>query len=973
MTFTLTLLGTDVSYQEKPDSFYTRGETLSTVSSLIKGEPCEGPSTDPITHRLNQAITVIKGPDTLGYEVGDRIARGVLRFLEAINQGENKLVMLGFSRGGVEAILIAHELQRLKQLIAQEGFDLSQAINSPCPYTKAAFSRDEDRKKLIDLLGQIAQSPKKMDEVHLALFNLDPVPGGTVFGAPTGWFDARYFEIPQIVDDYQQIVYENERSRGFKTLHTQPESLHTEFKLKSIPGHHGTGSGNHRDQNGRPLPSHLANKETHHVQQLVFLNMIDFLISHGVAIDVGRNKDLEPGLKALLEEYLNGPRSTQQLYLSIYNDIHANLEAYRHFNTTHYDYLDKEQSLEGLIYTIDPQRLLYSKDPSIKTLDKVIPKFGFESFVNMEHALLYFNEKMKLNGHQTLSAKVSNGIDFIVEVIEKHSRTTSPTGEDADYHWAEEGFHNDDRIVDVFFQQAVCALIDNVSSTYLDGNTLTRSEREELLKAVELAFNRLEPHSQTELGARVVLQMKQTLSKAVKTKFQSLIETTSSMDCQLNPQDHSEPQEPGTRDSAIIDGIALRFYAAKEPSEQVKEAGVLYSHLETFRTSLERLKKLCPELDCIEMSRELEAREALLVRRVVHYLNEKEIEDETQLETWLGSQSSLLAHLDPYFQTTKGTEELEEESARQKQTIARLERQITQLTCDAANATRKLESKGIRTGIQRAHSDLLPIINELKWDLSQVTNEKDALHAQTQRLKSELEVATSPNTSLHTKTIAIDAELQTDPTADANQEALDELRRNHDDLEARYADLGKKHEEEIKRANSPEEHQYLELILKKLIPHTLEYMKHLFTQASKINPAMSKEFAGANNWAAYSGKKEREADFHLLNDKFKITQALLNYLQDVKQFPLASMRVSQFQKLLTDSNKGLKEQRDAAWVRYSKNCFIAIAILFTGIIPGLIALLSCSVPKGKSPLFFADAKGKQFNDVVQKTLAKMTP
>jgi hypothetical protein len=57
------------------------------------------------------------------------------------------------------------------------------------------------------------------------------------------------------------------------------------------------------------------------------------------------------------------------------------------------------------------------------------------------------------------------------------------------------------------------------------------------------------------------------------------------------------------------------------------------------------------------------------------------------------------------------------------------------------------------------------------------------------------------------------------------------------------------------------------------------------------------------------------------------------------------------------------------WYQYVKNCMVAIGIICTGIIPGVVGLLIySSVNKKSSPLFFTKSRGEEYVDKVNQVL-----
>lgn len=62
-------------------------------------------------------VAVVNGPKTDGSDVGEKIGIGLGIALNALVRGQTKLNDIAHSRGGVESILIAHELDAIKKAI----------------------------------------------------------------------------------------------------------------------------------------------------------------------------------------------------------------------------------------------------------------------------------------------------------------------------------------------------------------------------------------------------------------------------------------------------------------------------------------------------------------------------------------------------------------------------------------------------------------------------------------------------------------------------------------------------------------------------------------------------------------------------------------------------------------------------------------------------------------------------------------
>ena len=168
MSFTLALLGTDTHFQTAfLQTEYPRGETISIVAALLAHQLPQSPLIDDgIEHLCHRNFHLINGPDTFGTQVFDRIKRGFFACVRAVIAGQTKINMIAHSRGGAEAMLLAHELNRLKDLASL--LSLSNLGQSSNPKLRAALTSltwtEEDIEQLKINLG----------ELQVAMFLLDP-------------------------------------------------------------------------------------------------------------------------------------------------------------------------------------------------------------------------------------------------------------------------------------------------------------------------------------------------------------------------------------------------------------------------------------------------------------------------------------------------------------------------------------------------------------------------------------------------------------------------------------------------------------------------------------------------------------------------------------------------------------------------------------------------------------------------------
>lgn len=132
-TFLLTLLGTDTKYANKTEGSKVRVETLSFMHDAAIGEDI---TNNVIEHKYSQisrngataagvngSLTkaIIDGPSTTGGNVYEKIGEATLAILDQIAQGQTTINIQAHSRGACEAIIVAHEIQRLIDLAEQKS------------------------------------------------------------------------------------------------------------------------------------------------------------------------------------------------------------------------------------------------------------------------------------------------------------------------------------------------------------------------------------------------------------------------------------------------------------------------------------------------------------------------------------------------------------------------------------------------------------------------------------------------------------------------------------------------------------------------------------------------------------------------------------------------------------------------------------------------------------------------------------
>ncbi len=274
--FTLTMLGTDTVYtpdlkskrgaHAKKDDVviedYPKGETLSVISSLVKITTAPQPEAN-YPYQAKE-IAVVNGPNTNASNVGEKIALGLAAALKAIAQGQKPINIIAHSRGAVESILIAHELEAIQKMISncvtidEVIHHLSEQQNQRWAKGKYVNNTPNIIPTLTSQLQKIPPEEKEawfnnlknnISATSINFLGLDPVPGDVFF--PITWCDERFFTLPGIIKNAEIIYYENERSDwGFTPIYPDAVAADQNIRYYSMPGHHGTGSaGNNAAQN----------------------------------------------------------------------------------------------------------------------------------------------------------------------------------------------------------------------------------------------------------------------------------------------------------------------------------------------------------------------------------------------------------------------------------------------------------------------------------------------------------------------------------------------------------------------------------------------------------------------------------------------------------------------------------------------------------------------------------------------------
>ncbi|HAT8668577.1 hypothetical protein SDA16_11535 [Legionella pneumophila serogroup 1] len=980
MAYTLTLLGTDTTFTPKPDSGYEHGETLSYVSTLVD-RPGEPQLTDNITHYRNSNIAVVDGPDTMGKAVGDRIARGVASILEAISRGETDISIMAHSRGAVEAILVAHELERIQENF-KRGKDSADLMKSKCPLTKTAMEAQKDTYDSLNLEG-IANN---INNVKLSIFNIDPVPGGDFLGAPVGWKDERFFRVPKIVKEYEQCVYENERTRCFKAIVPKCDSSDTKFNLFSLPGHHGTGSGNLNDQQSSPIK--IEGKTTEHAQQLMIIKLIDFLNRNGVAIKPGQNSD-EGQVNNLSFDDLIGPlfdedgkikkEKLKEKYLTLYQDIIKNKAAYEHFNNTSYPVLGREQSIQKVFGSYRDDRIILHQAYKDAFLSDVLPHLPGGHFVNYDHARLTINKELALEDGLPLNEVIDKAVERLNEIIRHSSQVTKDVAEAqslsescindkyAPVIQSEEGFNilvNSlegliSEVRNIYFHDkhksmsddernalfnSVKGAIDSFKSADLEDNQLATDVRgkidETIKKILEGKITRLNDDAE-------ILSQKlgENLSEVVKSKFDILRQKPALVDVhndRLKEFDDFknqlisllESKPPQIKESRELLEEKLKSFEKTDPPDVVNEdmtkffGELLEEVIPDYDVNklMEDANQLYDEFDSFKesFSSFKELNDSLNYAQWQTELEEKQRQLIDQTARYIQKNNlNLEKDIDPLFKDNKSPlyEQIKLVASNyglENPDFVKLKRQNSELSCKLDEQIEKI--KELQQIKERHDHDKIEL-EKLNQELQVLRDSGSEKEKEVEQIRQEIAALRTRIQSQDRQQDALEKQIK-----NLNSEIAwlstdkQQLTREREFQDNRINDLN----ELVNRLNTDEEQECTAVVrtLKKLTADHLDYL------------------------TAKKGNTQNDT----IKEQIEITKNLQGILCNTKEYPLPSERIKAFTNQLKKDNEKLSAQHDPdpAWKRFAKSCLITIGVICSGIIPGILALATYNHFKDKS-------------------------
>ncbi|HCU5990991.1 TPA: hypothetical protein ACK8SK_002197 [Legionella pneumophila] len=1004
MAYTLTLLGTDTTFTPKPDTGYEHGETLSYVSTLVD-RPGESQLTDNITHYRNSNIAVVDGPDTMGKAVGDRIARGVASILEAISRGETDISIMAHSRGAVEAILVAHELERIQKNFKQ-GKNSADLINSECGLTKTAMEAQRSTYDSLNLEG-IA---KNINNVKLSIFNIDPVPGGDFLGAPVGWKDERFFRVPKIVKEYEQCVYENERTRCFKAIVPKCDSSDTKFNLFSLPGHHGTGSGNLKDQQQQAVPGDETTTE--HAQQLMIIKLIDFLNRNGVAINPGQNSDpAQPDTNQFAELIQplfdkDGKIKKEELkekYLTLYKEIAKNKAAYEYFNNTSYPVLGREQSIQKVFGSYRDDRIILHQAYKDAFLSDILPHLPGGHFVNYDHARLTINQELGLEDGLPLNEVIDKTKSRLVEIMIHSSRLSElgkgdGKGNPLSHSVANDQYAHALRSKEGFniLVNSLEGLISEVGNIYSHDKhkSMSDDERNALFNSVKKAIDSFKSDvlKDNELATAVREKIDETIKNILEGKITRLNGDAKILSQKLG-ENLSEVVKSGFEQLRVllvedsVDEVQLKEFddfknqlisllESKPP--QIKESR------ELLEEKIKSFEKTDPPDSVNEVMTKFFGE--LLEEDIPNYDVKKLMEDANQLYDELDSLKesfSSFKELNDSLNYAQWQTELEEKQRQLIDQTARyiqknnlnLEKDIDLLFKDNKSPLyEQIKLVASNYGLEnpdfvklkRQNSELSCKIDEqvekIK-ELQQIKEIHDADKIKLEELNQKLQALQVSDSAkereveeIRHQIVSLKADIQSQ-TSQKNdlEKQIKELNSEISWLSTDKQQLTREREFQDKRNNdlnelvnrlNTDEEQECTAVVRTLKELTADHLNYLELTAKK-------------------GNTQNDT----IKEQIEITKNLQGILCNTKEYPLPSERITAFTNQLNKDNEKLSAQHDPdpAWKRFAKSCLITIGVICSGIIPGILALAAYNQFKDKSsPQSFTDKYKNELSKIKQQ-------
>lgn len=938
-SYTLTMLGTDTVYTPTLKNkkkvrvnrgatvteYYPKGETLSIVSTLIKTN--EAPVIDhkQLAPYQSSEVAIVNGPRTEGSNVGEKIGIGLGLALNALVRGQTELNEIAHSRGGVESILIAHEINSVKEIIAScENFEQLigrltslQTERQKAPPKGQAVNNTPDI--IIPLLTQLPKGKEARDQwfnalkanipnVSMNLFIIDPVPGDVCW--PITWYDSRFFTIPPIVKYAEFVYYENEHSDwGFTPIYPEASNPENQVIIRNtLPGHHGTGSAGTNASQQNVVVSPEKTKSTH-VQKLMIFKLLKFLTEHGVEFKdaqeifrehTGLGKKYITFLEGLGEAgievaHLDFPA----IFRKLYDRIYENRAAYEAFNATHY-------TLMG----VAPQRKVLRTNHKYGLLTEVFPKN--KGYVNEEHSFLmkeYFFKILQVHSseQQSLTGLIKSAQTVLTKNIKRITNLSSSLTEHS--ITATAILDSEDARKDVL--STFGTLIQRVSQQYLTDDWSTESkqeEKKELFSAIITVFSEFEELLQIDNPT-----INEFVTALLDLSMKGIIETVDQQHKNLEEELHHLQTPTDTKLKYFFNTLLMRIN--NDESNSGSEINPLlltifespeFSELANYPVR-SKIEYLCEQLkDQLPQKEDSNLVDQLAARFEEQYGDSfSEFEKlYSQIEVFINDISALSER----FVKQENVFNKHELTLR-KEAQALIDVAAQKFYHDRPNALPEPAEKGsFKELVERHAINKYGVVDRLKQQKALLEIQKAQLSANIHLMEHQI------------------AE---------KEQAERELNAS---LEAEKAKKNEYHS----ALNDEKEAEYLLLINKKLVPLTEEYLSFLEGELSHRPPELELD------------DEIKAKDEKIKADIAKVTK-LHKILTDNVSIPHPKDRLRLFYTKLDKHEKTLVQEHDPDWVCYRRNALIAAGILLSGIVPGLIVLAIYSQigkTSVKSPLFW---------------------
>ena len=349
------------------------------------------------------------------------------------------------------------------------------------------------------------------------------------------------------------------------------------------------------------------------------------------------------------------------------------------------------------------------------------------------------------------------------------------------------------------------------------------------------------------------------------------------------------------------------------------------------------------------------------------------LSEETQRLTT--EQEQLKAQLEEQLRLAYGEHQHDKEQA--GEAINTLQIQLRQLeetskqTIGQLQETANTAAREYRDELARQQESASRALNE---ETQRLTTEQKQLKAQ---LEEQLRLAQGEHQ--HDKEQASEAistlQLKLQQLEETSKQTIDELQEEVTAINAdaklqrkKLQDEQQKQAKLIADLQTEKERTCFNVIAEQLLPLTQKYAAYLEREALRLNPSFTP--ANYKDSASFTGLPAAQEMYTKLIAKYAMVHNLLIDLTDKDTRLLPSERITHFTKSLKNADAGLKQHRDAEWIKYFNASVVALVVC-TGILPGLLVLLTYAAVKGNPFRLFTQSKGEQFVNKIDYSLSDL--